>query len=450
MKYGQQYSQQLASEDFPAQWVSAAVSYRELKKCIKRIQQELQALGLDADTLQHLASSFEVHRSSSLTRTDFHETRFVPKLWVAVNRDTGAFVDAGLTEATKTYLTKRRRPSLSTISTTDSSRQRPNGIDPHPAEVDLPRGVSGSDVDWRQVSISSVSAFFEALDPKLVEQDELEKVEANRLDSAIIHLGQDIQSLTEPLPDKKHRRFRPQEDVNVWRQLFEMYLDSTVFFSSHEQDHGDRNYLTAKKQLQHFSDLLVKQGLVSQFKSPRSRFAFENFIKINIDILRVMHFQELNAVAVRKILKKFDKRTALGAQRAYLSLNPSGTFARSIAKDMCAELSTKVVSIVPQMDDYICPICCELAWRPVRLGCCKSVFCIRCVIKLQRENNDRCPMCRQPTIMHADSSCLDTETAAYLMRYFPNEVKARQKANERAAGVDKYGESFYRRTCVVM
>jgi len=448
MKYGQQYSQQLANEDFPAQWVSAAVSYRELKKCIKRIQQELETLGLDVDTLQHLTSSFEVYRSSSPSRSDTHEARFVPELWIAVNRDTGAFVDAGLTEATKAYLSNRRRPSQTTVSTSDSLQQ--NDIDQHPGQADLPEGIVASDVDWRQVSISSVSAFFDALDPKLVQQEELEKAEADRLDSAIVHLGQDIQSLTEPLPDKKHRKYRPQEDVDVWRQLFEMYMDSTVFFSSHEQDHGDRNYLTAKKQLQHFSDLLVKQGLVSNFKSPRSRFAFDNFVKINIDILRVMHFQELNAVAVRKILKKFDKRTALGAQRAYLSLNPSGTFARSIAKNMCAELSTKVVSIVPQMDDYICPICCELAWRPIRLGCCKSVFCIRCVIKLQRENNDRCPMCRQPTIMHADSSCLDTETAAYLMRYFPNEVKMRQKANERQAGIDKYGESFYRKTCTVM
>jgi len=445
MKYGQQYSQQLASEDFPAQWVSAAVSYRELKKCIKRITQELQSLGLDADTLQHLASSFEVHKATSPCRAEFYEARFVPELWVAVNRNTGDFLDAGLTEATKAYLLRHRRSSQTTDSTADSLRQYQTSVEDTVTEED-----ADSDVDWKQIPISSVSAFFDALDPKLAEQEELEKAEASRLDSAIVHLGKDIQSLTEPLPDKKHRRFRPQEDVDVWRQLFEMYLDSTVFFSSHEQDHGDRIYLTAKKQLQHFSDLLVKQGLVSNFKSPRSRFAFDNFIKINIDILRVMHFQELNAVAVRKILKKFDKRTALGAQSAYLSVNPSGAFARSIAKDMCAELSTKVVSLVPQMDDYICPICCELAWRPIRLGCCKSVFCIRCVIKLQREGKDRCPMCRQPTIMHADSSCLDAETAAYLTRYFPNEVKARQKANERAAGIDKYGENFYRRTCTVM
>ena len=54
-----------------------------------------------------------------------------------------------------------------------------------------------------------------------------------------------------------------------------------------------------------------------------------------------MHFEEMNALAVRKILKKFDKRTSLGASKAYRLNNgktTSGPLARSIAKDMCAEI----------------------------------------------------------------------------------------------------------------
>jgi len=294
-----------------------------------------------------------------------------------------------------------------------------------------------------------VTDFFDALEPKLAQQEELQQAESRRLDGEIVRLGHDIEALTEPIENKRHK-FRSRDDVAQWRRLFELYTESTVFFSTHEQDHGVRSFDLAKKQLQTFSDLLVKQGIVQNFKSPRSRIAFDSFVRINLDILRVMRFQEINAMAVRKILKKFDKRTALNAATAYRASTTSHVFASSIAKDMCAELSSKVVSVVPQMDDYICPICCELAWRPVKLGCCNSVFCIRCVIKLQRDGEERCPMCRQPTVMHADSSSLDTQTAAYLMRYFPKEVKERQKANERAAGVDKYGESFYRNTCTVM
>lgn len=45
---------------------------------------------------------------------------------------------------------------------------------------------------------------------------------------------------------------------------------------------------------------------------------------------------------------------------------------------------------------------------------------------------------------------IDDSTAAYLVKYFPAEVKERQKANERAATIDMYGEEFYNHKCVVM
>lgn len=448
MKYGREYSQALASEDFPETWISAAVSYRELKKCIKRIQEELSSLGLDAETLQHLTSSFEVRKNEPGSHTFAETARFSPELWVATERRTGRFLDAGLTKKTRDYLLQR--------GAAKDEASPANGA----IELDERTSFDGSahsrglrlaneNVEWKQVPISTITDFFDALDPKLARQEDLQIAESKRLDQEIVRLGHDIELLTEPV-ENKHHKFKPKDDVAVWRRLFELYTESTVFFSCHEQDHGVRNFVLAKQQLQVFSDLLVKQDIVRSFKSPRSRVAFDNFVQINLDILRVMRFQEINAMAVRKILKKFDKRTALNAAPAYQAVNPSSLFAKSIAKDMCAELSSKVVSVVPQMADYICPICCELAWRPIRLGCCNSVFCIRCVIKLQRDGEERCPMCRSTTIMHADSASIDAKTAEYLMRHFPKEVKARQKANERAAGIDKYGESFYRNTCAVM
>ena len=447
MKYGREYSQALANADFPKTWISAAVSYRELKKCIKRVQRELSALGLDVETLQHLTSAFEIPRAESGGAQHPESARFSPELWVAVDRQTGQFRDAGLTEETRDFLLQRRA-SVHTVSTADDESVIEDVSAGAAASNVIPE-LTEENTIWRQVPLSTVTEFFNALDPKLARQEELQKAESKRLNFEIVRLGHDIETLTEPIENKRHK-FKSKDDVELWRKLFELYTESTVFFSSHEQDHGVRTFELAKKQLQTFSDLLVKQGIVQGFKSPRSRFAFDNFVQINLDILRVMRFQEINAMAVRKILKKFDKRTALHAATAYQASITSDTFAKSIARDMCAELSSKVVSVVPQMDDYICPICCELAWRPVRLGCCRGVFCIRCVIKLQRDKEQRCPMCRQPTIMHADSSCIDPDTAAYLMRYFPEEVKARQKANERAAGVDKYGEHFYRNTCVFM
>lgn len=40
--------------DFPNDWVQSAIPYSQLKKCLKKVQLELQGLGLDAETLRSL------------------------------------------------------------------------------------------------------------------------------------------------------------------------------------------------------------------------------------------------------------------------------------------------------------------------------------------------------------------------------------------------------------
>lgn len=54
MKFAHIYLETLASQDFPAEWQAAAIQYRQLKKCIKRVQSELAELGLNAETLKLL------------------------------------------------------------------------------------------------------------------------------------------------------------------------------------------------------------------------------------------------------------------------------------------------------------------------------------------------------------------------------------------------------------
>lgn len=44
---------------------------------------------------------------------------------------------------------------------------------------------------------------------------------------------------------------------------------------------------------------------------------------------------------------------------------------------------------------------------------------------------------------------LDEELAEFLKKWFPNEVKAKQKYNDMMAGVDQYGE-VYKEKCTVM
>lgn len=469
MKFGHEYSQLLASEGFPASWVSSAISYRELKKCIKKVQHELLAVGLDAGTLQQLPSVFGVStpedKDGPLCATVGTACSFVPELWIAVDKQTGSLLDAGLTEHTKEHLS-RLNPQL--LAASNGSAGTSITGDPSSLAAQLERKPSmETGIRWVKVPLATAANFFSLLDPKLAELDALQQAEERRLQGMMVGLGDTLSQLT--APSGKHGKYKPQVDTEIWREILALYVDSTVFFSSLEQDHGSRTFVQAKSQLASFSEKLVSRDLVRKFKSPQSPAAFAQFVSINLDILKAMRFQEINNEAVRKILKKFDKRTALGAAKAYQGLILSGPFAKSIATDMCAAISSKVVAVVPQMDDFICPICYGLAWRPIRLGCCNSIYCIRCVIQLQKGGKDECPMCRKESIMKATAgeSCLlmrkphrvfnvylsaniDNNTAAFLTKYFPKEVKERQKANERAATIDKYGEEFYRNTCAIM
>jgi hypothetical protein len=54
MKFAHQLKEALQQEGFPPHWVESAVPYGKLKKCIKKVQRELNSFGLDAETLRHL------------------------------------------------------------------------------------------------------------------------------------------------------------------------------------------------------------------------------------------------------------------------------------------------------------------------------------------------------------------------------------------------------------
>lgn len=103
---------------------------------------------------------------------------------------------------------------------------------------------------------------------------------------------------------------------------------------------------------------------------------------------------------------EFDKRTALGVSRAFPSaVNSRKLLSGDIAKEVCARISNELVSIIPQINDYLCPICYSIAYQPVRLGC-QHLFCIRCIIKIQRRKEECCPLCRAHVVMDASAGKL--------------------------------------------
>ena len=100
---------------------------------------------------------------------------------------------------------------------------------------------------------------------------------------------------------------------------------------------------------------------------------------------------------------EFDKRTSLGVSKTFHStIQPQGFLSRDVAKDICAQMSQQLVTVVPQLNDYLCPVCFCVAYRPVRLHC-RHVFCIRCIVKIQRRNEKYCPLCRADVVMSASA-----------------------------------------------
>jgi E3 ubiquitin-protein ligase BAH len=78
----------------------------------------------------------------------------------------------------------------------------------------------------------------------------------------------------------------------------------------------------------------------------------------------------------------------------------------------------------------------------VRLAC-DHLFCIRCLIHLQRQNRKECPLCRRETVMSADSYSINYELLRFLETFFPTESKRKQRENEKAVAKDRFKTLTY-------
>lgn len=94
-------------------------------------------------------------------------------------------------------------------------------------------------------------------------------------------------------------------------------------------------------------------------------------------------------------------------------------------------MTTTLLPILPSIDDYSCAICTSVAWRPIRLDC-SHLFCIRCLVKLQKQGKADCPLCRaKDVVASADERNMDEATVKFLKAWFPKEVSEKSKENER-------------------
>lgn len=300
MKFAHQFKETLEREAFPDHWRAAAIPYSQLKKCLKKVQRELQELGLDNSTLQQLRAAQTVSSDGvpvpmaryNLDQAPSQSLR--PCLSVFVHLQDGQAVDAALSPASRELLQRL------------SGKQLPPpraGEDPDPISQDDASQLVGEQSAIAEAGLERIEIplvfdgeFFNILQSDVDSLDILQQQEEKSMEGDITALGKDVSAVTRPAKFSK-------SDLNRWREIFDLYVDAQIFFSSHELDHGSRSSARAVENLVWFQREIQKRDLLNKFKMPSSRLAYNRFLQLNATLLQNLKFQEINKTAINKILK---------------------------------------------------------------------------------------------------------------------------------------------------
>lgn len=248
---------------------------------------------------------------------------FRPTLTVDVLLEDDVVVDASLTPASRNFFSKiasevergQRRTSIDTTSTGSGSGSGSGSNTPPEEGVEEATTAAGTNTlaaadaedshkcaggkcrhETIELPLVFDNEFFEMLQSDVNNIDSLQNSERKNMNEEITALGNELAQVAKP------RRLH-KTDMDSWRNIFELYLDAEVFFATHEQEHGARSSQAATKKLQWFQSEITKRDLVKTFKIPQSKVAFTRFLQLNSDLLKMLQFQELNQLAVHKILK---------------------------------------------------------------------------------------------------------------------------------------------------
>ena len=148
-----------------------------------------------------------------------------------------------------------------------------------------------------KIPLVNDSAFFRTLTRDMSSLDALQLKEEAELSANICDLGEVVGRLAPP-PQSGEKT-----DLQPWREIFSLYIDSNIFFSTKEQDQFNRTSAIAQEQMQSFLDKLKGLGISERFQKKGSRIALHHFVAINLSLLKHLKFQELNLTASMKILK---------------------------------------------------------------------------------------------------------------------------------------------------
>ncbi|KAF9290166.1 hypothetical protein BGZ68_007750 [Mortierella alpina] len=278
------------------------------------------------------------------------------------------------------------------------------------------------------IELTADTAFFDQLGDEVSQLSKLQQANKHEFESKVEDLRRILTVVASP----------QNKDMYTWREILKLYLDAQVFVGDQETDRSTRSSEKAQTQLQWFLTEMERSKLVGRFKQSKSKIAFNQFFQLNSELITMKQFKELNQMAMTKILKKHDKRTNLTASSGFPKhLQNEPFYNDNISKSLTYTIGNQLVSIIPQPDDYACPICMSVAWKPIRLNC-SHVFCVRCLIKAQRKKMIHCPICRQTnSVVEADASNLDVAMMNFLKLYFPKEIKEKRKESSREQAAEE-------------
>jgi E3 ubiquitin-protein ligase BAH len=107
-----------------------------------------------------------------------------------------------------------------------------------------------------EIVLHSDSEFFNLLTQELSSIDTWKANQKRILTDEINALGQEVSRVVKP------PKFGSRSDMDTWREIFSLYRDASVFFSSAERYQGPRNATQARERIQWFANQLQSQNLV--------------------------------------------------------------------------------------------------------------------------------------------------------------------------------------------
>ncbi|KAJ7198829.1 hypothetical protein GGX14DRAFT_665350 [Mycena pura] len=475
MHFSKTYEQLLS--DLPPEVNQNAVQYRQLKKLINQVVAELASLGLAPSVLHQLFQAADADTDAASTgkgkgisarvayELTSHSGLLQPRLHFYVDR----VVDGSDSKFADT-------DGVSADSDSDSADLDSDSADPDSASQ-VPvlwalqrRAETAASHAYRAdpaspvemvIPLESDSAFFQLLSATLQALSEhLVSIRAQFV-LTLAELTRAVSQSARPVSSSSGRGFlvysplrsdaggvrvdavSRKSDLYAWREIIQLYVQAEVFESVSERNRGERSVDDAEFRLKQFVERVGAHGLGDKrkLKLSQSRQALESFLELNLFILNVKKFEVANAEATRKILKKHTKRTALPATNA----QNTHSLARLLPKDMSLprvlvqELGTTLLPVIPSLEDYSCVICTSIAFKPVRLSC-GHLFCVRCLVKLQKRGTTDCPMCRSPCLLLADRSNVDWALLNFMRDWFPKEASVKLKQNEHEAAQEQLKE----------